>query len=57
MLEDEDPVAVALFRKYKVKMPNMRLTDADVADLISFMESKDRALTGPGDRTRAAPDK
>jgi hypothetical protein len=41
---DGDPIAVALFEKYKqIRMPNLRLSDEDTADLIDFIkrQSKD----------------
>jgi protein SCO1/2 len=38
MLEAHDPVATALFRKYKqVRMPNLGLEDKEVADLVAFL--------------------
>lgn len=41
VLAKGDPVAVALFHKYrKVGMPNLRLGSSDVADLIAFLETR-----------------
>jgi protein SCO1/2 len=41
MLEEKDPVAVALFKKYnKVKMPNLHLAPVDVKTLLDYFESK-----------------
>ena len=44
ILQDGDPIATALFKKYKqVQMPNQRLGDADTAALIGFLESQSSA--------------
>ena len=41
MLEQKNPVALALFNKYnKVKMPNLHLTPVDVKTLLDYFESK-----------------
>jgi protein SCO1 len=41
MLAENDPIAVALFAKYKnVPMPNLRLSDGEIAALLSFMEAQ-----------------
>jgi protein SCO1/2 len=46
MLEEKDPVAVALFKKYnKVKMPNLHLAPVDVKTLLDYFESKTAAAT------------
>jgi protein SCO1 len=38
LLDEKDPIAVELFERYKrVRMPNLRLGDADVAALIGFL--------------------
>jgi protein SCO1/2 len=48
MLDAGDPVATALFKKYKsVRMPNLRLGSADVAALISFLETRSGAPREP----------
>ncbi len=44
MLAEKDPLAVSLFEKYKIPMPNMRLTNVDVKELIAFMEAEDKRL-------------
>jgi cytochrome oxidase Cu insertion factor (SCO1/SenC/PrrC family) len=44
LLAEKDPLAVALLEKYKIPMPNMRLTDKDIKDLIVFMEAEDKRL-------------
>jgi protein SCO1/2 len=54
LLADKDPIAVALFEKYKqVNMPNLRLADVDVNAVISFMEAR-TAASRPSDRPAAA---
>lgn len=41
MLAEGDPIATALFGQYKkVPMPNLQLSEADVAALISYMEAE-----------------
>lgn len=43
MLAEKDPIAVELFSKYKeVRMPNLRVGDADMDALINFLASQDR---------------
>jgi protein SCO1/2 len=44
MLEEKDPLAMSLFEKYKISMPNMRLTEKDVENIIGFMEAEDKRL-------------
>jgi protein SCO1 len=47
MLKDEDPIATSLYKQYnKVRMPNLRLTDADVEALIHFLEAADATPNG-----------
>jgi protein SCO1/2 len=44
MLAEKDPIATALFRKYnEVNMPNTRLTNDDVNELMSFLERQSAA--------------
>jgi protein SCO1/2 len=41
VLANRDPIATALFKKYKqVRMPNLRLGDGDTAALLNFLQSK-----------------
>jgi len=41
MLAEKDPIAVALFAKYKnVPMPNLRLSDGEIATVLSYLESQ-----------------
>lgn len=43
-----DPIATALYNKYqKIGMPNLRLGSSDVADLISFLESRAKPAQPP----------
>jgi protein SCO1 len=53
MLAEKDPVAVELFSKYKeVRMPNLRVGEADMDALITFLISQDRdAPAGERDET------
>ncbi len=42
MIAEKDPLALALMARYRnLPMPNLSLTDVDVAALIEFMERKD----------------
>jgi protein SCO1/2 len=41
VLAEKDPIAVALFEKYKrVKMPNLRMADVDLQNLMKFLMSQ-----------------
>ncbi len=43
MLAEKDPIATALSAKYKnVTMPNLRLSDGEIAVLLSFLEAQGR---------------
>ena len=45
MLADGDPIATALFQKYKnTRMPNLRLGSADVVAVLSYLEARSKAL-------------
>jgi protein SCO1/2 len=45
MLAAGDPIAAALFNKYKnVRMPNLTLAQDDVADLLSYLEARSNDL-------------
>ncbi|NOY61855.1 MAG: c-type cytochrome [Gammaproteobacteria bacterium] len=44
MLAEKDPLALRLFERYKIPMPNMRLTPKDVEDMLSYMEGEDARL-------------
>lgn len=51
VLEDKDPVATALFKQYKeVQMPNLRLNEDEVVQLIDFLKSQ-----SDGPQASAAP--
>ncbi|HXB71229.1 MAG TPA: SCO family protein [Candidatus Acidoferrales bacterium] len=44
MLSNRDPIATALFAKYKeLRMPNLRLGDVDVNALIGYLKAQDAA--------------
>lgn len=44
MLAQGDPIATALYNKYKrVGMPNLRLGSSDIADLVSYLAAHSRA--------------
>ena len=45
MLAEKDPVAMSLFERYKIPMPNMRLTERDIEDIIGFMAAETERLT------------
>jgi protein SCO1/2 len=47
MTADGDPIAVALFEKYKqIRMPNLRLSDEDTTDLIDFIKKQSKDPEG-----------
>ena len=47
MLEEKDPLAMALFEKYKrVPMPNLRLTDTDIDNVLDYIEEASQRLDG-----------
>jgi len=59
MLEEKDPIAAALFKKYKeIRMPNLGLHEVDVATVIEYMQAqtaaleKEKAGTAPKPETR-----
>jgi protein SCO1 len=44
MLAEKDPVATALFKQYKeVRMPNLKMADIDLKNLMKFLESQSEA--------------
>lgn len=43
MLERGDPIASELFAKYKIPMPNLKLTERDAADLITYIDARSEA--------------
>ncbi|HEY4676422.1 MAG TPA: c-type cytochrome [Candidatus Angelobacter sp.] len=49
MLAEKDPIATALFEKYKqVRMPKLPVGNEDMAALMKFLESQDRKMTAGG---------
>jgi protein SCO1/2 len=49
-LDGNDPVATALLKKYRVRMPNLRLAPQDVNSIIEFLKTQ----SGDHTRTQAA---
>jgi len=48
MLAEGDPIAVALFEKYQyARMPNLRLSSAEVAAVLSYVDARSRAPREP----------
>ncbi len=46
MLAEKDPIATALFKKYKnIPMPNLKLQRADIIELLSYMSGEDNRHT------------
>ena len=44
VLSAGDPIATALFEKYKkVRMPNLRLSDSEVTEVLSYLENRSSA--------------
>ena len=39
MLAEKDPLATALLERYKVAMPNLRLSEADIAALLDYLDA------------------
>jgi protein SCO1 len=47
MLAEKDPIAVALFAEYKnVPMPNLHLSEGEIAALLAYVETQSTALQG-----------
>jgi len=44
MLAEKDPLAMSLFSQYKIAMPNMRLTERDIEDIIGYMAAETERL-------------
>jgi len=44
MLAEKDPLAMSLFDQYKISMPNMRLTERDIEDIIQYMTTETERL-------------
>ncbi len=45
MLEEKDPLAMALFNQYdQVPMPNLKLTDKNTLDLIEFLQTESQRV-------------
>ncbi|HZD95249.1 MAG TPA: c-type cytochrome, partial [Candidatus Sulfotelmatobacter sp.] len=49
VLAEKDPIATALFEKYKeVRMPMLSVNNDDLAAIIKFLESQDQKMTAGG---------
>jgi len=52
--EEKDPIAVALFEKYKhVRMPNLYLIPQDVDSIIGFLKKQDAAPQAPKSESKS----
>jgi len=48
MLEEKDPLTMALFEAYKnVRMPNLRLNEAEIQALLTYIEEESRSMAQP----------
>jgi len=55
MLEEGDPIALGLYAKYnEVPMPNMRLSETDVRDLLAYLSSESNRVRMQRARERRA---
>jgi aminoglycoside/choline kinase family phosphotransferase len=57
LLEEKDPIATALLKKYNVRMPNIYVSDADAGYLIRYIEEQTAAQekqASNGTATKAA---
>jgi len=43
MLEEKDPIATALLKKYKVRMPNTYVGDVDAGYILQYIEEQTAA--------------
>jgi protein SCO1/2 len=49
VLAEKDPIAVALFKKYKeVRMPNLNMAEIDLKNLVDFLERQDKEASAAG---------
>lgn len=44
MLKEKDPLAMSLFNRYKIPMPNMRLNEQEVEDIILYLAAETERL-------------
>ena len=51
LVQRHDPIAIALLKKYTMQMPDLRVSDAECADLIAYFEAETLA------HEKAAPSK
>ncbi len=52
MLAEKDPIAMALKEKYKVAMPNFRLSEFDVKNIIQYIENETLRLEGVDEKKK-----
>jgi protein SCO1/2 len=58
MLKEKDPLAVALFTQYgQVPMPNVKLTEKQVLDLIQYLQAETRRINAMAAGTSSETDK
>ncbi|HUH98511.1 MAG TPA: cytochrome c [Anaerolineales bacterium] len=50
-----DPIATQLVAQYGMQMPNLGLSDSDVADVIAYFQSRDGTSAAPSSSTQSAP--
>jgi hypothetical protein len=56
MVASGDPIALALDAQWEIVMPNFRLDEREIDDLIRYMESETRRLQRTVAKTAAQPD-
>ena len=57
LLEEKDPIATALLKKYNVRMPNIYMGDVDTGLIIRYIEEQTAAQekqASNGNETKAA---
>src|SRR5471032_272502 len=48
VLEEKDPIATAMFQKYKqIQMPNLKVSPEDVGYLIDYLETQNKGIANP----------
>jgi hypothetical protein len=57
LIDEKDPVAMALLKKYNVRMPNIYVSDVDASYIIRYIEEQTAAQekqASNGDATKVA---
>ena len=54
LLEEKDPIATALLKKYNVRMPNIYVADVDASYIIRYIEEQTAAQEKQGSEVNAA---